>query len=146
MAKHWQMAVMPWGILESGILTGKFMDKLDKPTRLDPEKLEIDERRLKIVKAVQTIAQETGHTMAQVATNWVRQQQEKSLMIPILGARTVEQLDDSLGALQWELSPEHLKQLDEVSQIKLGFPHDFLPNNQYIFGATRDLIDNHRRE
>jgi aryl-alcohol dehydrogenase-like predicted oxidoreductase len=145
MAKHWQMAVMPWGILESGILTGKFMKKPEEPTRLNPDELVIDERHQKIVETVQTIAQETGHSMAQVATNWVRQQQHKSLMIPILGARTLEQLDDSLGALEWELTAEQLETLGQVSQIRLGFPHGFLSGNRYIFGATRDQIDNHRR-
>jgi aryl-alcohol dehydrogenase-like predicted oxidoreductase len=145
MAKHWQMAVLAWGILESGILTGKFMNKPDEPTRLDPDKLEIDERRQKIVETVHAIAQETEHTMTQVATNWVRQQQHKSLMIPILGARTLEQLNDSLGALEWELTAEQLERLDKVSHMRLGFPHDFLPGNRYIFGATHDQIDNHRR-
>ena len=145
MAKHWQMAVLPWGILESGILSGTFMQKPDRPTRIDPDKLELDERRLKIVDAVHAISQETGHSMTQVAVNWVRQQQDKSLMIPILGARTVEQLDDNLGALEWELTSAHLEKLDEVSRMRLGFPHDFLPRNPYIFGATRDLIDNHRQ-
>lgn len=144
MAKHWRMAVMPWGILESGILTGKFMQKSKEPSRLNPEELELNDQHQKIVEAVHAIANETGRSMTQVATNWVRQQQEKALMIPILGARTVEQLEDSLGALEWTLSVEQLAKLDEVSRTRLGFPHDFLTNNHYIFGATRDLIDDHR--
>jgi hypothetical protein len=47
--------------------------------------------------------------------------------------------------LEWQLSDEQLKRLDEASAIDLGFPHDFLDGNHYVFGATFDMIDNHRR-
>jgi diketogulonate reductase-like aldo/keto reductase len=45
---------------------------------------------------------------------------------PILGARTLDQLKDTLGALDVTLSDAHLARLDEASRISLGFPHDFL--------------------
>ncbi len=44
----------------------------------------------------------------------------------LLGARTLEQLRENLDAVTVELSPEHLQDLDQVSAIELGFPHDFL--------------------
>jgi diketogulonate reductase-like aldo/keto reductase len=56
-------------------------------------------------------------------------------MIPILGARTLEQLRDNLGCLEFELGEEHLKLLDEVSRIDLGFPHDFLAS-EMVQGLT----------
>jgi hypothetical protein len=34
--------------------------------------------------------------------------------------------------------------LDAASKIELGFPHNFLPGNRYVFGATFDQIDSHR--
>lgn len=144
MAKHWDMAVLPWGIVEAGILTGKFLGKVSDPSRINPEKLNLSEKAQAVVQAVQKVSGETGCPMSQVAINWVRQQQDKAQIIPILGARTVEQLQDNLSVLSWELSPEQLGYLDEISAIELGFPHDFLEGNPYIFGATYDKIDNHR--
>jgi len=145
MARHWDMAVMPWGLLESGVLTGKFFSKTGVPTRIDPQKLELSEKAQSVVKEVQKVAGETGRSMSQVAINWVRQQQNKSQIIPILGARNKTQLQDNLGVLEWTLNDDQLKRLDEVSKIDMGFPHGFLEGNEYIFGSTYDKIDNHHR-
>ena len=46
--------------------------------------------------------------------------------MPMLGARTLAQLEDNLGALEFTLTPEQRTRLDEVSRLELGFPHDFL--------------------
>ncbi|MBN2548329.1 MAG: aldo/keto reductase [Anaerolineales bacterium] len=143
MAKHWEMAVLPWGILESGILTGKFLDKVKDPTRVNPAELKLSEKSLEIVQVVKAISQETGRSMAQVAINWVRQQQSRALFIPLLGTRSVAQFEDNLAALEWELTAEQLSHLDEVSKMQLGFPHNFLEGNPYLFGATFDQIDTH---
>jgi aryl-alcohol dehydrogenase-like predicted oxidoreductase len=43
-----------------------------------------------------------------------------------VGARTLAQLDDNLGALEVELSPEQQTRLEEASAIELGFPHETL--------------------
>jgi aryl-alcohol dehydrogenase-like predicted oxidoreductase len=143
MARHWDMAVLPWGLLEAGVLTGKFLKKIKDPTRINQDKLKLGEKSLKVVKEVQRISKEVGRPMSQVAINWVRQQ-SKAQMIPILGARNMKQLQDNLGVLDWKLSDEQWKCLDEVSAIDLGFPHGFLDGNRYIYGATYDRIDNHR--
>jgi diketogulonate reductase-like aldo/keto reductase len=58
--------------------------------------------------------------MAQVALAWLRHQ--TGLVIPIIGARKVSQLQDNLSSLDLELSSEQLKTLDGASQIELGFP------------------------
>jgi len=143
MAKHWDMAVLPWGLLEEGILTGKFSKKVKDPTRVNQDKLSLSERTLKVLKEVENISKEVGKPMSQVAINWVRQQ-PKAQMIPILGARSAKQLKDNLGVLDWKLSDEQWERLDDASAIDLGFPHGFLDGNRYIYGATRDKIDNHR--
>lgn len=143
MAKHWDMAVMPWGLLKAGILTGKFLDKPAEATRLNAENVKLSEKSHAVVLEVQRIAQETGRSMAQVAINWARQQ-PKAQIIPILGARTLAQLEDNLAAVEWTLTDEQFARLDAVSQIELGFPHGFLNGNPYVFGATYDRIDNHR--
>ncbi|MCB9455561.1 MAG: aldo/keto reductase [Anaerolineaceae bacterium] len=144
MAKHWDMAVMPWGLLEAGILTGKFLQEGNEATRIDREKLKLSEKSLAVVKTVVAIGEEVGRPASQVAVNWVRQQQNKAQIIPILGARTEAQLQDNLACLEWELSAEQLQRLDEVSAIEMGFPHGFLDKNPYIYGATFDKLDIHR--
>jgi aryl-alcohol dehydrogenase-like predicted oxidoreductase len=143
MAQHWGMTVLPWGLLEAGILTGKFLNPVADATRLNPDQVKMSEKSRAVVLEVQKIAQESGCSMAQVAINWVRQQPQAQ-MIPILGARSAEQLTDNLAAAEWKLSEEQWARLDTVAKIDLGFPHGFLDNNQNIFGATRDLIDTRR--
>ncbi len=143
MAKHWDMTVLPWGLLEAGILTGKFLKSVNTSTRLNPKKLKLSEKNIKVVKEVENISKQAGRPMSQVAINWVRQN-PNAQMIPILGARNIKQLKDNLATIEWKLSEEQYKQLDKVSAIDLGFPHDFLHGNRYIFGATFDKIDHHR--
>ncbi len=143
MARHWDIAVMPWGLLEAGILTGKFLKAGDEPTRLKREEIKLSERATAIVNEVQKIADECGRSMAQVAINWIRRQ-PKAQMIPILGARTAAHLKDNMAVLEWQLSDEQWKRLDAVSKIDMGFPHGFLEGNPYVYGATFDKIDNHR--
>ncbi|NNK48754.1 MAG: aldo/keto reductase, partial [Gemmatimonadetes bacterium] len=86
-----------------------------------------------------------GCTASQVAVSWVRQQH--GVIVPLVGARNLAQLEDNLGALDVTLDGEHLTRLDEVSRIEPGFPHDFLasdPIRDLVFGGTFDRIDNHR--
>jgi aryl-alcohol dehydrogenase-like predicted oxidoreductase len=141
MAHAFDMTVTAWAILGTGLLTGKFSRAGGDPTRIDRTTLTADQ--LELADAVVKIAKEIGRTPSQVAINWVRQQQGRANIIPILGARREAQLKDNLACLEFELTDEQLTRLDEASQIKLGFPHDF-GGRQYIFGGTEHLIDNHR--
>ena len=141
MARHWDMAVMPFSLIGGGVLTGKYTES-NEPTRFNREQMQIQQRVQNIIDTVRAVAEETGKSRAQVAINWVRQQQDRAQMIPILGARTLAQLEDNLGVLDWELSAEQLQRLDDASHIELGFPHDW-HGNPYVFGATFDQIDNH---
>ncbi len=59
---------------------------------------------------------------AQVMVTWLRAQGA----IPVVGARTATQLAQSLGTVGVELSDGHLARLDEVSQVPLGWPREFL--------------------
>jgi aryl-alcohol dehydrogenase-like predicted oxidoreductase len=96
------------------------------------------------------IAKEINKTPSQIALNWIRQQQRtdkgKGVIIPIIGARTEAQIKDNLGCLDFELTEDQLKRLDEKSKIEIGFPHDFMSEAAKIFlyGNTFSLIDNHR--
>lgn len=144
MARHHDMAVLPWGILGGGVLTGKFLNDVAEPTRINPETLNMSEQDLATVREVVKIAAEVERTPSQVAVNWVRQQTHRAQIIPILGARKVAQLEDNLAALEWKLTQEQLDRLDIVSKPDLGFPFSFIHNNPFIYGGTHDLIDDHR--
>ena len=63
------------------------------------------------------------------------------MIVPLVGARTREQLDENLGCLDVRLSDDQIQRLNDVSAIEPGFPHDML-SMQAEARARR--IDNHR--
>ncbi len=144
MARHWDMAVMPWGLLKAGVLSGKFLQKVDQPTRVNADQLKLSDKEIKVVQTVVDIATEVGQSPSQVAINWVRQQTHRAQIIPILGVRTPQQLQDNLACLEWRLSDEQITRLSEVSALPSSFLTRFA-SSPYVFGKTKDLIDDHRR-
>ncbi len=148
MAKTLDLAVTPWGVLGGGALTGKFSrhgNKAELEGRTRPDSKRRSEWAMKIAKEVDAIADEIGCSSAHVAINWVRQQSQ--VVVPIVGARTAKQLEENLGCLDHELSAEHVERLDEVSNIDIGFPHDFLKSElvqNMVFSEMGHLIRNHR--
>jgi hypothetical protein len=48
----------------------------------------------------------------------------------MIGARTVAQLRDNLGALEVQLDDDHLARLDAATRVDLGYPHDFLARHR----------------
>ena len=88
------------------------------------------------------VAKPTGHSPAQVALAWLRHR--KLPVIPIIGARRLDQLEANAAIVELKLSAEEICALDEASQIELGFPLDFLDKpmvKAFTFGGVRDLID-----
>ena len=160
MAHALDIGVTAWSPLGSGVLTGKYNkqavsndDKGKQQNRLDVvgnpmTAIFLNERNTSIANVVQEIAREIDRTPSQVALNWIRQQnkQNKGVIIPIIGAKTEAQIIDNLGCLDFELTPDQLKRLDDKTKIQLGFPHDFLSEDNLtsFFGKSFSLIDNHR--
>jgi aryl-alcohol dehydrogenase-like predicted oxidoreductase len=122
------IAVLPWSPLGGGVLTGKYtgVDSLPADTRLADQEFQarrrLNDHNLAVAAAVGGVASEIGKTPAQVALNWVLHR--PGVTAPILGARTVAQLDDNLGAEGWQLAAEHLDALDRASRQPLPYPHD----------------------
>jgi len=149
MARALDIAVAPWAILGGGTLSGKYADGIPEGTRFSEGtwgEVYLAERNMKIAAEVGALAKEVGHTSAQVAIAWMRQQ-DRGVIIPIVGARKVSQLEDNLGSLDLELNDDQLRRLDETSAVDLGFPHDFLLRDdvrQVVFGNAADLIDSYR--
>ncbi len=145
MARAMDMAVTPWSVLGAGTLTGKYSRGRSPEEGRAKEGAATVERNLQIADTVVEVAETIGCTPSQVAISWVRQQH--GVIVPLIGARNLKQLEDNLGALDVTLDEDQLSRLDEVSRIELGFPHDFLESEHIVdlaFGGTRDRIDNHR--
>jgi aryl-alcohol dehydrogenase-like predicted oxidoreductase len=142
MARDLGLAFTPWGMLEGGALTGKYLDDSDEPRRYESG----GPKTNAIAREVIAVAEDIGATPAQVAIAWVRAQPWH--LIPIVGARTEAQLRENLGALEVELSPEQAQRLGDSSGFRLGFPREFLESDdvrELIFGDTFELIDDPRR-
>jgi aryl-alcohol dehydrogenase-like predicted oxidoreductase len=178
MASALDVGVTAWSPLGGGVLTGKYgrrrknkdqQHNIDNDTKKTLSKEEgsrlnvvassemsnvlLKDRNLIIAEEVSRISNDVGHTQAQVALNWVRQQklprqqQRQSKIIPIIGARNTSQIKDNLACLEFELSEDQMQRLNEVSKIELGFPHDFLAANfikDIIYGGTYSSIYDHR--
>ncbi len=144
MARAFDLAVTPWSILGAGVLTGKYSGGGDVKGRAT--RWRKSERDLAIGDVVVEVANELGRSPSQVAINWVRQQ--PGLLIPLLGASALDQLQDNLAALDFTLGPEQIDRLERASKIDLGFPHDFLSGDEVrnlVTGGTFHRVDNHRR-
>ncbi len=135
MAKSMGLTVTPWGPLAGGVLTGKYLK--NDPGRVTEASVRRNEKNTSIVREVLSMAEAKDCSAAQVALAWMRQMHEGS--IPIVGARKSSHLKDSLGCTQIFLNESELKQLNEVSKIEMGFPHDFLSTDgvkDNLYGGT----------
>jgi len=115
-----------WSPLGGGLLTGKY--RTGETGRLQAWKKVIqtdeDPAKAAVVDAVLAAADELGVPAARVAVAWLVERARRSTtgIVPIIGPRTAEQLDDYLAALDLDLG-SHYDRLDEVSRIDLGQPH-----------------------
>jgi aryl-alcohol dehydrogenase-like predicted oxidoreductase len=125
-----QVGILPWSPLGGGFLSGKYRKGQTPPagTRLEQWKDRWgrfdNERNWKILAAVDRVAEATGATTSQVALAWLLR--KPTVTSVIFGARTLEQLEDNLGAAELQLSGEQLAALDEASAFELGYPYDFM--------------------
>jgi aryl-alcohol dehydrogenase-like predicted oxidoreductase len=133
MAEGLGMAALLWSPLGGGLLTGKYahsgtdgrLNRGGGPVR------QPGPRETTIIQAVSRVAAETSASPAQVAIAWVRQKTAgaRTAHVPILGARTLAQLEDNLGALALTLSADEMRRLDEASAVPPGFPHEMLASD-----------------
>lgn len=149
LARDFGLAICPWSPLGMGALTGKYATKEEQNARFskDPSwaKVYLTERNLKIIEKVQQVSKEVNRSPAQVAINWVLQQGND--VIPIIGASKLPQLKDNLASTEFKLTQKQLDQLNEVSNIDLGFPNEFMHRSQILdilFGEAKDKIDSPR--
>jgi aryl-alcohol dehydrogenase-like predicted oxidoreductase len=149
MATDMGLGVITWSPLRKGVLAGRYTreDLAADTSARSPDGTRrsvvqsrglLTERDLQIADVVKQVASELDTTPSRVALAWVLA--HSPVTAPIIGTRTLTQLEDNLGALGIELTPEQLHRLDQASAIELGFPHDLLSQPRirgHAFGDTR---------
>ncbi len=127
MARELGLGITPWAPLARGTLSGKYTRENHggtKPTRGERVTSLLDERTYAIVDELVRVAKELDSTPARVALAWVASQ--PGVTSPIIGARTIEQLDDNLSAADIVLSADQIARLEKLSVPKLPFPANML--------------------
>ncbi len=133
------VGIIPWSPLRGGWLSGKYRRGMDAPptgTRVEEASQRgwseswdayANERTWTILDNLFAVAEAVGKTPAQVALRWLLQ--KPGVTAPIIGARTMQHLQNNLGAAGWALSEAQMLQLDQASQMKTGYPVSFIAGN-----------------
>lgn len=147
MAAALGLGVLPWSPLGGGVLTGKYSlvdveDSREAAVSASRKGViassgHLNERAIEIAQEVKAVAEEAGTTPSRVALAWTLA--NPTVVSPIVGARTLAQAEDNLGALDLVLTPEQVARLDRVSAPGQIFPGRFTQRplvQQLIFGGA----------
>ncbi|MGH2849531.1 MAG: aldo/keto reductase [Solirubrobacteraceae bacterium] len=151
MASALDLAVTAWSPLGAGVLTGKY-GGASSPAgngrlHIEPGMSErfLNDRNLEIARSVGVLAAEIAATPAQVALGWLRSR--PGVVIPIIGARSAQQLQENLAAAEVSLDAAQLARLEAATAPALGYPYEFLrwaAASSYTFGEGYAKLDQHR--
>ena len=147
MADAMGLGVLPWSPLGGGVLTGKYTradlsDENAADVSLTRKGViassgHLNERSLAIADVVVEVAREVEATPSQVALAWTLA--NPAVVSPIIGARTLAQAEDNLGALAIVLTSDQLARLEAASAPAATFPDRFMARpmvQQLMFGGT----------
>ena len=121
-ARELGLGVMPWSALKSGALSGKYTREnagKQKADRGAPVQAALGENAYAIIDELIRIGKEVGATPAGVALAWVRGR--PGVASTLIGARSIEQLEQNLDALSVDLTAAQVQRLDALSAPQLGF-------------------------
>lgn len=110
-ARHYGLGVIPWSPLGGGLLGG-VLRKLESGRRAEERMLKQVEERRQQLEAWESFCDDLGEAPADVALAWLLHQD--GVTGPIIGPRTMEQLESALHALEIELDASALARLDEI--------------------------------
>jgi aryl-alcohol dehydrogenase-like predicted oxidoreductase len=126
------LGVVAWSPLAGGFLSGKYKwgERKLAGTRSEegwgyPERCFAANANETLVELL-SLSEQAGHTTAQVALRWVLEQ--PVIASAIVGARTVKQLEENLGATGWHLEGEILECLNKASQLPVLYPESMEKN------------------
>jgi aryl-alcohol dehydrogenase-like predicted oxidoreductase len=127
--------LLVWSPLAGGLLSGKFSRENQKPAGSRRSEFDFPivdkERTWKILDVMAPIAKAHGCTAARVSLAWLLS--KPIVTSVIIGAKRFDQLQDNLDAADLQLTPDEIKQLDDVSALPSEYPGWMLPRQ----GATR---------
>jgi aryl-alcohol dehydrogenase-like predicted oxidoreductase len=136
MALTYGIGLLPWSPLAGGFLTGKYQrgQERAKETRFSEKNEWTDrhfvDRAFDVLELIETLSAEKSCTVSQFALAWCAQQ--PGITSPIIGPRTMEQLDDNLGALEVKVTDEDRARIDELAppgrEIVSYYEADFGPH------------------
>jgi aryl-alcohol dehydrogenase-like predicted oxidoreductase len=125
------MNVLCWSPLAGGMLTGKYQGQEEPaPDSRVGLRSKIDvprywnEASFGVIDTVLQVARQTGKTPAQIALAWLLH--DRRVAAVIVGARNASQLQDSLGAADWDLPADLHEQLSDVVPFQPGYPQDWI--------------------
>src|SRR5919202_1250795 len=121
LAQKYGLALLPWSPLAGGILAGRYNDpaavpegsRLDRSGRDSMFGQRVTRRGVEVARALAPIAQERGLTLSQLALLWCKDQ--PGITAPIIGPRTMAQLEDAMGVLERQLEDEDRARLDALN-------------------------------
>jgi aryl-alcohol dehydrogenase-like predicted oxidoreductase len=124
LAQDQQLAILPWSPLAGGLLSGKYSREEQGPegsrrTSFDFPPVD-KERAFRVIDAMRPIAKSHGVSVARVAIAWLLH--KASVTSVIIGAKTTEQLQDNLAAVDLKLTHEEMTTLDKVSALPPEYP------------------------
>ena len=130
------IAITAYGVLSRGLISGRYRADAQPQVRrlrgrfprFQGENLR---HNLALVEELRAIADAKGATVAQIAFAWVRSSGED--IVPLVGARRRDQLQEALGALELELSPQDLERIEQA------IPPDAAAGDRYGAPQMADL-------
>jgi aryl-alcohol dehydrogenase-like predicted oxidoreductase len=121
--------LLVWSPLAGGLLSGKFSRENQKPEESRRSSFDFPivdkERTWRILDVLRPIAKAHNTGVATIALAWVLA--KPFVTSVIIGAKRADQLDQNLAAVDVELTPEEMKQLDDVSTLPPEYPGWMIP-------------------
>ena len=109
--RHYGLGLIPWSPLAGGFLGGA-LEKYKVGRRTDEEYVRKVEKKRHQLEKYETLCKEIGHAPGEVALAWLLH--NPIVTAPIIGPRTIEQLESAVYAASIEFDEEVLKKLDEI--------------------------------
>jgi aryl-alcohol dehydrogenase-like predicted oxidoreductase len=122
-ALEYGVGVIPWSPLQGGLLGGVIKKQNEGKRRLEGRAASTLERLRPQLEAYEDLASELGHEPGEVALAWLLAQ--PAVTAPIIGPRTMDQLDSGLRALDVTLDDKTLARLDEIFPGHKTAPEDY---------------------
>ncbi|MEH2300054.1 MAG: aldo/keto reductase [Nostoc sp.] len=109
--RYYGIGLVPWSPRGNGLLGG-VLQKVSEGRRAEPKVQQQIEQHRSQIEDYEALCEKLGERPADVALAWLLH--NPAVTAPIIGPRTVEQLTESLRALEISLSDETLRRLDEI--------------------------------